>query len=313
MIRLSLETSDDISDLLAEYGKLIAKQRGIPSFPIKERFKTSLERNTKLLAFSNKKDVPVGIVMTSNEEENSNEVFISAFYSTEKVKDRENLEKRLFNSIFNELNSQYTIIRVAEIPLSSELKDHILASSFKQFDRWQMSIDRSTIQALPKLNFPSGYTFAKWNDDFREPLIELITNCNEQSVDNELFPYFKNVNTVRAFIEDLRKNRWGRFEEKLTSILIHNDELIGVCFFTVLDNGNGYIPDIGILKTYQGKGLGKKLLIHSLKHYIELQDSKEIVLDVTLKNAVALHLYKSLGFKFNREYSVFVWNEKDPT
>ncbi|MFX0152758.1 MAG: GNAT family N-acetyltransferase [Candidatus Hodarchaeota archaeon] len=313
MIRLTLETLDDVSDLLEEYGKLIAKQRNIPSVPIKERFKTSLERNAEIFAFYNKEDVPVGIVMTSTEEGNPNEVFISAFYCTEKVKDKETLEKRLFDATFNQLNKKHTVIRVAGIPLSSKLRDHLIASNFRRFDRWQMSIGKSTVKALPKPNLPLRYTFSKWSSDYRESLIKVITNYNEQSVDNEVFPYFKNVNTVRAFIDDLTKNRWGKFEANLTSILMHDGKLIGVSFLTILDNGNGYIPDIGILKIYQGKGLGKKLLIHSLKHFFGLQDSNEIVLDVTLKNTVALHLYKSLGFQFNREYSVFVWSENDHT
>jgi ribosomal protein S18 acetylase RimI-like enzyme len=314
MIRLTLDTLDDVSDLLDEYGKFIEKQLGIPSFPIKERFKTSLkERNDKISAFYNNNHAPVGIVRTTTEKGNPNEVYIMAFYCSEKVKDKGSLEIRLFDTVFNQLKDNHTIVRVAGMPLSSNLTDHIISSSFKRFDRWQMSIDKSTVQSLSKPNLPLNYTFTIWNDEYTEPIIEVITNYNDQGVDNELFPYFKTIDTVRAFIEDLTKNRWGKFEANLTSILTHNGELIGVCFLTVLDNGNGYIPDIGILKTYQGKGLGKKLLIHSLKHYIEMQDSNEIVLDITLKNAVALNLYKSLGFKFKSEYSVFVWNENDPT
>lgn len=314
MIRLTLETLDEVSELLDEYNKYIEKQLGIPSFSIKESFKTSLkERNDEILAFYNNNHVPVGVVRTSTEKGNPNEVYITAFYYSEKVQDKESLEKRLFDVVFNHLKDQHTIIRVAGIPLSSKLKDHIIASSFKRFDRWQMSIDKLAVQSLPKPDLPLNYTFSIWKDDYREPIIDVITKYNDQSVDNELFPYFKTVDTVRVFIEDLLKNRWGQFKANLTSILTHDGELIGVCFLTVLDDGTGYIPDFGILKAFQGKGLGKKLLIHSLKHYIDMQDSNNINLDITLKNTIALNLYKSLGFNFKSEYSVYVWNESDPT
>jgi ribosomal protein S18 acetylase RimI-like enzyme len=172
-----------------------------------------------------------------------------------------------------------------------------------------MSVDKSTVQSLIKPSMPSGYAFNSWTDDFTEPIVEVIFNYNDQSVDNELFTYFKCDDTIKAFIEDLKRNRWGKFDASLTRVLIHKDKLIGVCFLTVLDNGNGYIPDLGILKTYQGKKLGKKLLIHSLKHYIDVQKGEGIELDVTLENTVAFNLYKSIGFKLIREYPVFVWKE----
>ncbi|MFX1285151.1 MAG: GNAT family N-acetyltransferase [Promethearchaeota archaeon] len=314
MILLTPETLDDVSNLLDEYGQFIQEQLGIPSFPVKERFKTFLkERNDRIFAFYDNNHVPIGIARTSTEKGNPDEVYIMEFYCSEKGKDKGSLEINLFDAVFNQLKDNHTIIRVAGMPLSSDLRNHITSRNFTRFDRWKMSIDKSTVQSLSKLNLPLNYAFARWNDEYTEPIIEVITNYNDQNVDNILFPYFKTVDTVKAFIEDLTKNRWGKFKTNLTSILTHNGELIGVCFLTVLDNGKGYLPDIGILKTYQGKGLGKTLLIHSLKYYMEVQDSNEIELDVTLKNTVALNLYKSLGFRFKREYTVFVWNENDPT
>jgi ribosomal protein S18 acetylase RimI-like enzyme len=298
-----------VSALLDDYGKFIEKQLGIPSFPIKERLKASLEKkNDEILAFY-ENDIPIGIVRITNEKENLNETYITAFYCSETVGNKGNLEKNLFNEIFNKLKNNYEIIRVAGMPLSSKLRDHIVRSGFRKFNRWRMSVDKSTVQSLIKPSMPSGYAFNSWTDDFTEPIVEVIFNYNDQSVDNELFTYFKCDDTIKAFIEDLKRNRWGKFDASLTRVLIHKDKLIGVCFLTVLDNGNGYIPDLGILKTYQGKKLGKKLLIHSLKHYIDVQKGEGIELDVTLENTVAFNLYKSIGFKLIREYPVFVWKE----
>jgi ribosomal protein S18 acetylase RimI-like enzyme len=308
MIPLNLETLNDVSDLLLEYSKFIEKKLGIPSFPVKERFITSIkERNNEILALYDNRHNPVGIVRTAKEKASSNEIYINAFYYTEKAEDHERLEINFFDTAFNRLKNDHTVIRVAGIPLTASLRNHIIASNFLQFDRSKMSITKSIVDSLPTPNLSEGYTFTKWHDKFTEQMIELMVKYNYQSVDNDLFPYFKDVDAVKEFIKDLTENRWGKFESELTIALKHNDKIIGVCFFTILDNGNGYIPELGILKPYQGQGLGKKLVLQGLKHFVTNQESKEIILDVTLKNIVAFNLYQSLGFKSTSEYSVFVW------
>ena len=61
----------------------------------------------------------------------------------------------------------------------------------------------------------------------------------------------------------------------------------------------GYIPDLVVLRKYQKKGIGKKLL-DAAEKYIKSQNCEYISLDVTTGNP-ALDFYKKLSYK---EYSV---------
>ena len=60
-------------------------------------------------------------------------------------------------------------------------------------------------------------------------------------------------------------------------------------------------------KHYSITRLGKMLLIHSMKKIIVGEpDIVKVDLDVTLENN-ATFLYKSVGFKHVREYSMYTW------
>jgi ribosomal protein S18 acetylase RimI-like enzyme len=68
-----------------------------------------------------------------------------------------------------------------------------------------------------------------------------------------------------------------------------------------------YIPDICIDPNIRRKGLGRALLVDTLKRLIEKYSELDGVrLDVTLENP-AKHLYDSLGFKELRRYEVLNW------
>lgn len=60
----------------------------------------------------------------------------------------------------------------------------------------------------------------------------------------------------------------------------------------------GYIPDFVVLRKYQKRGVGKKLL-NTAEQYVKSQDCEYVSLDVTAGNP-AFDFYKKLGYK---EYS----------
>lgn len=77
-----------------------------------------------------------------------------------------------------------------------------------------------------------------------------------------------------------------------------NNELVAWGGIHILFESSHLIT-IAVVKKYQHQGYGKVLL----KHFISLAKSKNatnMLLEVREKNHVAIHLYESLGFKFNR-------------
>ena len=78
---------------------------------------------------------------------------------------------------------------------------------------------------------------------------------------------------------------------------------------TCRNGDTGYIPDIVIDHDYRGRGLGKAILIHSMKRQLKSDAAiTKVDLDVTLSNDARL-LYESLGFENVREYTMYTWKK----
>ncbi len=77
-------------------------------------------------------------------------------------------------------------------------------------------------------------------------------------------------------------------------IIVVNNKMIGVYAVHITEDGDLYINEISILKEYQNKGIGRKIL----EKQLEENDKKKMrtVLQVFKGNS-AKNLYEKLGFK----------------
>ncbi|MEN8907960.1 MAG: GNAT family N-acetyltransferase, partial [Clostridiales bacterium] len=74
-----------------------------------------------------------------------------------------------------------------------------------------------------------------------------------------------------------------------------NNIIIGKVNISIT-NSIGGIYGLGVLPKYRKKGYGREILILSIEKLKE-KDTKDIMLQVSVKNKNALNLYKSCGFK----------------
>ncbi|MBZ9607895.1 GNAT family N-acetyltransferase [Clostridium estertheticum] len=87
-------------------------------------------------------------------------------------------------------------------------------------------------------------------------------------------------------------------EEKcgaITYIAEINNKIIGKVRLEICD-GVGGIYGFGVLPEYRGNGYGRDILLSSIEKLKE-KTSKDIMLQVSVKNKNALNLYKSCGFE----------------
>lgn len=70
---------------------------------------------------------------------------------------------------------------------------------------------------------------------------------------------------------------------------------VGVVWHEVLPDGRGRIEPLGIAAEYQGRGLGRRLLLAAL-HRLRGRGASSIEIGVWRDNIAAMHLYGSLGF-----------------
>ncbi len=99
------------------------------------------------------------------------------------------------------------------------------------------------------------------------------------------------------FKDPEKVNRWKKtiVEKKTTcKILVAKDEGTVVGFCIVVKGGTtNKLGAVYLLPTYQGKGLGKKLITQTLDW---LGNEKDITVDVVAYNKKAIQVYEHLGF-----------------
>ncbi|MFX1254265.1 MAG: GNAT family N-acetyltransferase [Promethearchaeota archaeon] len=312
--QITLDTLDDLTDLIDSFLQYLKEERGTSPFPLKEQLKELLSEKARVIfALYNQDNQALGFIITSPSEGR-----IASIYVQKSGKDEDDLEtatyeKKLFDAAFTHLKADCSNIRIFAAQFSDELTNYVIKNGFQDFKRARMSIDRESIVSLTEPDLSAEYKFVSWNTDMIPIIVELMARYHfngGQHPDADVFSQFAGIEGANQLLEGIKTNKYGQFKEDHTIVVKHNEKCIGVNFMTIFPEF-GYIPEIILSPEYRGKGLGKALLIHSLKQFIKKEpEMSRVELDVTLKNIPAAKVYKSLGFQEINQYSVFVWKKE---
>ncbi|MFW9916915.1 MAG: GNAT family N-acetyltransferase [Candidatus Thorarchaeota archaeon] len=312
--RLTTENIDDLDGLIEDFLQFLQEKYGQPAFPLKEQLQDAISQNTRaIFAVYDQDGKTVGMTVG-----NLASHWITLFYVQNMLNPSGNsktfiYEKELFEAIFTYLKENFPNVGITR-DLSKALGKHIVELGFQRFERAHMSISRSEINELAEPPLPPDFTFTAWNKEMRESLVEILgqSHFNSDHVDGQVFPQFSGVDGVRFLLEGIENSTFGQFKEEFPRVLKHNGKPIGICFLTTLSSNDGYIPEIAILPSCRGKRLGRALIVHSIKHFIEIEpEIPRVDLDVTLDNIPAGALYSSLGFQERQRYFLSVWNREN--
>ena len=312
--RLTTENIDDLDGLIEDFLQFMQEKYGQPAFPLKEQLQDAISQNTRaIFAVYDQDGKTVGMTVGNHASR-----WITLFYVQNMLNPSGNsktiiYEKELFEAVFTYLRENSPTVGIAR-DLSKALGKHIVELGFQRFERARMSINRSEINELAEPPLPQDFTFTAWNKEMSDLLVKILrqSHFNSDHVDEQVFPQFSGVDGVRFLLEGIENNTYGQFKEEFQKVLNHNGKPIGICFLTTLPSNVGYIPEIAILPSYRGKGLGKALIVHSIKHFIEIEpEIPGVDLDVTLDNIPAAALYSSLGFQERQRYFLSIWNREN--
>ncbi len=104
----------------------------------------------------------------------------------------------------------------------------------------------------------------------------------------------KSVAGTKIYSPMLEEDDWKYEIENNTVYLIEKDgTVVGNISYERKGEGKVYINGLAINPPFQGKDIGRKVMIRILD---EIKDAKRIELDTHPDNAPALALYESLGF-----------------
>jgi GNAT superfamily N-acetyltransferase len=220
------------------------------------------------------------------------------------------IEKGIIAFLFDRFSSELSFIVTGGPWLTESLVRSILDLGFTKHERAYRTLDRTGVEGFSEPVLPEGMNFRIYTESDRGEISDLVFRCTDGHVDQDVFPeFFGTPETCVKLLENIETSVYGVYTEGQSWILSDDDRNIGACFMTCRNGDTGYIPDIVLEHEYRGKGLGKAMLVHSMKRQLE-SDAKitKVDLDVTLANN-ARHLYESLGFKDVREYTMYTWKK----
>ena len=152
--------------------------------------------------------------------------------------------------------------------------------------------------AMPKL--PPGFSFVSWEGTNTAELARAMLECYKGHGDLEFLPERRTAEGCASVIEkDKREN------EFMPLFAVKQGQKL--CGFTWGEKKNGkyYVSEVGAVPEFQGRGLGRALVLKLLGHFKSI-GATESYLGVSESNLPAAPLYKSIGFETIRE-----WDTKD--
>jgi len=162
------------------------------------------------------------------------------------------------------------------------------------FKRYRME---RPLHDLPPLSpIPDGFELVPWRDGLSESHAATMFACFRDEIDSVVFPSF----AYRAGCTNLMEAIYTKpnFVPEATWLVAGP---LGACATIqgLRDRCFGAIQNLGVAPEYRGMGLGKLLLLRAL-HGFRQTGLKYAYLEVTVRNEVALKLYRQLGFRGTR-------------
>lgn len=172
--------------------------------------------------------------------------------------------------------------------------------------KFKQSTSRTIFEMKKFLPLSSQYKIAPWNEEFYGYMVDIIKSSFENSADALFDPRFKSDEGVRDILTKITENIYAEFLPQATSVLLYDDEPIGVCFTNLTDD-IANIPLFAIKKDHRHKGLAKYLLQNSINTLLQLSDNNEIPISevnttTEVSNEAALKSYLHIGFKEDYNY-----------
>lgn len=214
---------------------------------------------------------------------------ISLFFANIETHDQETLVKEILNYV-KPSNSKiyiYTKERYADIFLKENFSvDH---------ERYSMIADLRKINLTKSIVISSEYEIHSFSEKWLKEIADVIEDAYKDTEDDRILG---SHNTERVY-KDLRNLLKGEekdfvFLKDCSFLATHKGSVVGVVLIALFLN-KPLVFDMAVSKRYQGKGIGKALLLRSMKALS--QNYSELTLFVTKGNTRAERLYHSLGFK----------------
>lgn len=160
------------------------------------------------------------------------------------------------------------------------------------------------LRALPPVEPVAGFSFVPWADELLPLHAEVKHLCFQGELDAAVFANLSGPSGCHLLMRAIRES--AGFCPQATWLAVAPEGCVGTVQGLLDDAGFGAVQNLGVMAGYRGRGLGEALLVRAL-HGFRAAGARRAVLEVTAENAVAVRLYRRLGF---RSY-ITVYREAD--
>lgn len=185
--------------------------------------------------------------------------------------------------------------------------------SLRYFKRFRMELDLRR-WPLKEPILPVGYHWNAWDSDLLERHAITKFASFRGEVDATVFPCLSDTTGCRRLMQEIAAR--GNFLPGATWLISYRDpnsqELFDCGTIQGLSQRGvlGSIQNVGIVPEHRGLGLGRALVSRALCGFRAAR-IRQVYLEVTAQNTMAVELYRSVGFHLSR--TLYKAVEVEPT
>jgi ribosomal protein S18 acetylase RimI-like enzyme len=177
---------------------------------------------------------------------------------------------------------------------------------FRCYPRYYLELDLQNYSRSG--NCSTAEKIVPWDPAFLSLAAQVTFNSYSNQPDSQLCEDYCTIEGCESYLRSLLENPGcGLFMAEASFVgLDSRGAACGFLFSSRISNTSGMIPQVAILPSHQGHGLGNALMHYCLS-YFKAQGYHTVSLTVTKQNKRAFEWYQRMGFKIQKEFGAFVW------
>lgn len=195
-----------------------------------------------------------------------------------------------------------------------------LDQGFESFNRHYMMLDLAEAdnvkmpeEALRRQSsMPLEIDFRSWREEDFGAAARIIHSSYRGEHDSRINSQYRTEEGCAELLSILTEHIWcGEFLPQVSQVAIARatGKPMGVLIASCIAEGTGHIGQISLLPTWQGAGIGRRMIGAAITGFRRL-GFDTVSLAVTGSNASAFHLYRSCGFQVAHTFPVFYRERK---
>lgn len=193
-------------------------------------------------------------------------------------------------------------------PFNLDTAPLFVEAGFEAKRRFFLTLDLRRGALQPPRPIPPTLRLVPWNRTFFEAAARAVHDSYLDSPDHKLCFDYQSIEGCARFLRNLIDNPGcGSFDSGNSLLCIGpGGDLCAVLITTRISAETGMIPQVSVMRQWQGRGIGSLLLGHYFARAAR-QGLSRVTLSVSESNRGAHELYLRLGFGDPKSFYAFVW------